>query len=263
MRIDFSPILYRDSSEWASAGSGAISGATAGLALGPIGAAVGGLIGGGIGYLEGASQKRKANQLLSANQYHPLGVPREALENQQIARNQALQGLPSQQYNQAMKNIQRQQQQALQSAQDRRSGIGLIGSIQQGSNDAIGNLDVADANARLQNQRQLIGVNNQTAGYKTQEWDRNELNRQRNYEYGQQLLGAANVNQFGALDSGLAAITNLTGRGLFGGNNRTQNPLRTGAGTGGNPYNTGVDTGNYRTPNVQAGSLNPLNLSFT
>lgn len=260
MKIDFTPIRYMDDA-WASAGTGAISGATAGLALGPIGAAVGGVVGGAVGYLEGAAQKKKANKLLAANQYHPLGVPQEAYENQQIARNQALQGLPSQQYNQAMQSIQRQQQAALAGGQDRRSGLGLIGQTQQISDDATGKLNVDDANARLQNQRQLIGVNNQMAGYKTQAWDQNEQNRQRNYEYGQQLLGAGNVNEFGAIDSGLAAITNLAGRGLFGGgNNRTTNPLRTG---GGNPQDVQVNTSNYNKPNVQGGSLNPLNLSFT
>lgn len=248
---------------WASAGTGAISGATAGLALGPIGAAAGGLIGGAVGYFEGQSQKNKANKLLSQNQYHPLGVPQEAYENQQIARNQALQGLPSQQYNQAMQSIQRQQQQALSGGQDRRAGIGLVGTTQQNSDDAMGRLGVEDANTRLQNQRQLIGVNNQMAGYKTQAWDQNEQNRQRNYQYGQTLLGAGNVNEFGAIDSGLAAITNLTGRGLFGGGYRSTNPLRQGAGTGGNPQSTQINTSNYNQPNVQGGALNPLNLSFT
>lgn len=261
MKINFHPVLFYDSSEWASAGTGAISGATAGLALGPIGAAAGGLIGGAVGYLEGASQKRKANKLLSQNQYMPLGVPREIYENQQIARNQALQGLPSQQYNQAMQSIQRQQQAAITAAQDRRSGINSIGGIQQRSDDAAANLGVADANARLENRRQLFGINNQVAGYKTQAWEQNDLNRQRNYEYGQRLLGAGNANEFGALDSGLAAITNLAGSGLFGrGNNRTINPLRNG---GGNPQDVQVNTGNYNKPNVQGGSLNPLQLSFT
>lgn len=262
MKTNFHPVLFFDDSAWASAGSGAITGATTGLAFGPIGAAVGGLIGGGIGYLEGASQKRQANKLLSQNQYKPLGVPNEIYENQQIARNQALQGLPSQQYNQAMQNIQRQQQQAIQQAGDRRAGIGSIGGIQQRADDAYANLDVANANARLENRRQLFGINNQVAGYKNEAWQQNELNRQRNYDYGQRLLGAGNANEFGALDSGLAALTNLTGRGLFG-SYRTQNPLRYGAGGGGNPNDVNVNTSNYNPPNVQGSGLNPLNLSFT
>lgn len=215
------------------------------------------VVGIGTQVYNGIKQKNEAKKLASQNQYHPMGIPREELENQQIAKNQALQGLPSQQYNMAMQNIQRQQQTALAGGQDRRAGLGLIGQTQQNTDDATGRLDVENANARLQNQRSLYGVNNQVAAYKTQDWQNNEENRQRNYNYSQQLLGASNENITGAIDSGLAAITGMAGNGLFSG----WKPLRNASGA--NPLNTKVDRSNNTTPNVQGGALNPLNLSFT
>lgn len=221
------------------------------------------VVGIGTQVYNGIKQKNEARKIASQNQYKPQGIPREELENQQIAKNQALQGLPSQQYNQAMQNIQRQQQAALAGGQDRRSGLGLVGATQQNADDATGRLDVENANARLQNQSKLFGINNQVAGYRTQEWNQNEENRQRNYNYSQQLLGAGNENITGAIDSGLAGITQLAGRGLFGGygsQGKAANPLR---GGGGNPQDTGVNTDNYNQPNVQGSGLNPLNLSFT
>lgn len=221
MRNNFDPIKYfDDGSVWGSVGSGALSGAAAGSVIGPWGTVVGGVIGAGAGLIEGENQKKKANSLLAANQYRQMGIPREELENQQIARNQALQGLPSQQYQQAMQNIQRQQQMALRGAQDRRAGIGLVGSVQQGADDAQGRLDAANANARLQNQRQLMSVNNQVAAYRGQDWRQNEANRSRNYDYGMQLLGAGNANIMGGIDTGLATLTSAYGNGLFGGEAR-------------------------------------------
>lgn len=250
--------LYFDS-VWGSVGSGAVSGATTGLVAGPWGAAVGGLVGAGLGLFEGEQQKKQSAKLLAANQFTPATVPQSALYNQQLAEQQANEGLPSQQYQMAMKNIQRQQSTAMRSAQDRRAGVGLIGQIQQGSNDSQARLDAQNAQVRLQNQQRLMGVNNQVAGYTTQAWQLNEQNRRQQYNYGMQLLGAGNENIIHGIDSGVASLMR-SGGGLFGTNNTSNNGI------------TGMDR--YSNPNLSTiapnqsslGTINPsgnaLNLTY-
>jgi hypothetical protein len=159
-----------------------------------------------------------------------------------------------------MQNIQRQQQMALRGAQDRRSGIGLVGSIQQGSNDAQGKLDAANANARLANQRQLMGVNNQVAAYRSRDWRQNEANRSRNYDYGMQLLGAGNANIMGAVDTGLASLTQAYGQGLFGGRSSRSGSYPS---AGLSSVNSGLAPGYGSLGTTPEPPLKPLNVSFT
>ena len=82
----------------------------------------------GIG--KGAVQNGKANRLLKSLQYPDEQVPQEVLANQKMAQMNALTGLPSQQYQQMSQNIQRNTNNAIAEASDRRSGIGTIGAIQ-------------------------------------------------------------------------------------------------------------------------------------
>lgn len=180
------------------------AGATAGGLLGgPIGAGLGGLLGGAIGLFTGASQKRKARNIL--NQPYPeYKIPTEVTQA-------ASEGLPSEQYAQAMRNIQRQQSAAISQAQDRRSGLGAIGKTQQLSNDAMLNLDVANAKARQQNQLRL-------GTYRDKAWDWNVKNKyNRDFNYGMNLLGAGNQNFSGGLDRIGGGLGLLAGGGAFKG----------------------------------------------
>lgn len=209
---------YSNNQLWGSVGTGALGGATAGLAFGPVGAAVGGLIGGGVSLIEGETQKKKANSLLG--QPRPgYNIPKEVLDNQQISQNLALTGLPSAQYEQAMKNIQRQSNQAISSAQDRRAGIGLIGTIQQKANDATANLDAKNAEARRKNIGTLLQQNQNVAGYRDKQFDWNKKQKyQQDYNYGMSLLGAGNQNIVGGIDKGVAGLMRSGAfNGLFGG----------------------------------------------
>ena len=115
---------------------------TAGVAQG-----AGALISGITGFF----QRRQAKKLLAQNPYPTEAIPEGVQANQQIAQNLANEGLPSQQYQQGVKNIERSQNAALAAATDRRSAVGQIGAIQGQTNDAMANLDVANAQARLQN----------------------------------------------------------------------------------------------------------------
>lgn len=163
------------------------------------------------------SQKRKAKKALKEAGKET--VSQELLANQRMAKERAAEGLPSEQYANAMKNIQRSQLTALKGARDRRGGLASIGEIQQGTNDAYLDLDIADANAKRDNERILMAVNNQVGGKKDNMWERQ-------YNYGMSLLGASNQNWIGAFDSAGAAGGGLAsgligngGRGSAAGNN--------------------------------------------
>lgn len=191
----------------------------------PWGAIAGG-IGGLISSITGAIQKRKGNKLLRQIGESPLeAIPTEILENQAQARINANQGLPSEQYAQAQKNIQRQQMLQLKGATDRRGGLLTLAANQDAANNALGDLDVANANARLRNQNTLYGINQNVAGWKDKVWQNNVKNVwDRKYNYAQSLLGSGNVNFGQGLDQlGSAAAMYGASGGFGNGGNRRRN----------------------------------------
>lgn len=180
--------------------------------IGGIASGVGGFIKGIIG----SGQKHKGRKLLKSLTDPVESVPQEEIENQNLARQQAATGLPSEQYANAMKNIQRSQLMAIRGAHDRRGGLGLIGGIQQGTNDATLNLDVADAKQKLANQNNLMNVNNRLSTWKDKVWQNNvrdKYNRDRSYAMG--LIGSGNQNISSGLDSAISG-TGMAANGLFG-----------------------------------------------
>lgn len=204
-----------------------------GASLGSFGGPLGSLIGAGAGALlggiTGLFQKKKANQILGQNPYPTEAVPNEVLANQQLAQNMALEGMPSEQYSAAEKDIQRQQNAAIRSATDRRSGVQLTGAIQQQSDDATAKLNAESAAMRRQNQLNLQTVNNQVAGWRDKVWDWNQRQKYlQNYQYGQSLLGQGNANMFSGADKLLGGLTQGYASGMFTRNGRA--PI---SGTGG------------------------------
>lgn len=194
--------------------SGIESGAGAGALFGPVGSGIGAVAGGLISGITGLFQKHKANKLL-ANLHRPQYViPNEVLQNQKQAQLNANQGLPSEQYNQGIQNIARQQNSALQRATDRRGGLLAVAGTQQAGNDASLNLDVANANARLKNQNTLYGVNNQVAGYRDKAFQINQMQPyQQDRSYAMGLLGAGNQNLVSGIDKVASGALMAGGRG--------------------------------------------------
>lgn len=177
---------------------------------------IAGLASGLISGIAGIGQKRKANKWLNSHQQPMESVPAEVLQNQSNAIRDAAQGMPSEQYAQAMKNIQRQQLMALRGANDRRGGLMALSGIQQAGNDALLNLDAKSAAIRMANKQNLQNVNNQVAGWKDKVWQNNINNPyQRDRNYNMSLLGMGNQNLFGGLDKGLAGLGGI-GMNLFG-----------------------------------------------
>jgi len=178
----------------------------------------------GYGIYSGIRQKNKAKKELERlNREKPIEtVPQDVLDNQQMAKIRAQTGLPSEQYNQAMKDINRQQSRSLKRATDRGMGLGLVAALDDNANRAIERLGVENAKARTQNERVLMDVNSQIANWKKGIYDRNV--RQvwdRNYDYNMGLQGQGNQNIANAINSaiGLAGNVALT-KGTNTGNGR-------------------------------------------
>lgn len=201
------------------------------------------IIGGALGGLIGGGQRKKARTSLAGMQYPIEQIPDEVLQNQNQANQMAGQGLPSEQYNKSMRDIQRQQLMMLRRGQDRRGGLMVLPGVLAAGNDATLNLNAADADRRIGNQRYAQTVNNQVAGWKSDLFDKNVRQKyDRDYNYNMSLLGAGNENLFGGLDRGIAGLGEL-GAGLFGGTRRrrtgglttNQYPAASGGRTYGSP----------------------------
>lgn len=222
-----------------SMSSGGGGGSSPGQALSNVG---GGLISGVAGLL----QRKKAKKLLrEAGEQPSYQIPQEILRNQKMAEQSANEGLPSQQYNNAMKNIQRSQVSALSGALDRRSALMALPRIQQQANDAYSNLDVADANARMQNQKTLYGIGAQTAQYRDKSYQINQYQPwERKYNYGMQLLGAGNQNLIGGLEKFAGGAGMLLGGSGSGSNSSSSSKKSSTSSSSGDYYDPAYIPGN-------------------
>src|SRR5882724_12803411 len=112
-------------------------GASLGSVVPGVGTLIGGIGGAAIGLASGLFGKKKANNLLKQNPYPNEAMPSEVTANQQIAEGAATEGMPSEQYQQAQRNIQRNQAASMAAASTTAGGaVRNIGAIQQASNDA-------------------------------------------------------------------------------------------------------------------------------
>lgn len=150
-----------------------------------------------IGFFKGRKQKREGQALLKQTEGRE--IPEAALENKRIATQMSQEGMPSQQYELAKRNIDRNNVSAILASNNRRGGLGLIPRILAGTNDAYLRLDANNANIQNQNKRTLMGVNSQIGGYQNQKY-------QGDYNYAQSLIGAGNDNQNNALDTAISGV---------------------------------------------------------
>lgn len=194
-------------------------GASLGSVVPGVGTLIGGIGGAALGLASGLFGKKKANNILRQNPYPQEGMPSEITANQQIAQNAANEGMPSEQYQAAQRNIQRNQAAALSAASTTPGGaVNNVGAIQQASNDATGNLNAQSAEMRRQNIGQLIGVNQQAASWKDKLFDWNQRQKYiQNYNYGMGLLGQSNQNMLSGADRLLGTAAGSFASGLFGG----------------------------------------------
>lgn len=125
----------------------------------------------GVKYIKGRRDAKK-----DAKARPKYEIPEEVKQNLTQAQQMALQGLPEEQKQQYLTNLQRGSAQALASSASRRGGLSGIATINQQQNDAYGNLAAMDAQARSENQQRLMGARQTMADYKDQSFQFNKIN---------------------------------------------------------------------------------------
>lgn len=200
-----------------------------GLGLGAISSMAGNIGAGATGLLSGITgffQKKQGNKLNAQNPFPTEGIPSEVLANQQIAQGAATQGLPSEEYQQAQKNIQKNQAAAISSAATSPGGaVRNLGAIEEMSNEATGKLDAENAEARRQNTAQLLGVNNQVASWKDKLFDWNKRAKyEQDRQYAMSLIGAGNANMIAGADKLIGGLVGAGASGALAGGTKPTAP---------------------------------------
>ena len=176
------------------------------------------LLSGVISGISGLSQKAKAKKMAKDNVRPTYEIPTEIKENQAKAKAMADTGLQGTQLAQAQKNIERSQQGAISQAVDRRGGLNAVGAIQQGSNDAYGNLAAQDTAQRMANISNLMSQNKVMASYRDKAFGYNQDQKyQENAAAVRAMTAAGNQNIGNAANSVLQAGATAAAGGLFGG----------------------------------------------
>jgi hypothetical protein len=124
----------------------------------------------------GLHQYYKGKRMRDKNKRPTYEIPQEIQQNLSQAQQMALQGIPEEQKQQYLTNLQRGSAQALASSGSRRGGLAGIAGINQQQNDAYGNLMSMDAQARFQNQGVLMGQRQAMADYRDQAFQVNKMN---------------------------------------------------------------------------------------
>lgn len=161
-------------------------------------------IAGGIGVLgklwSGFSQKNQANKIAKNNPRGVQTVQSEYQQNVNDAELMAKNGMPSQQYNNALNNIGRNQAGGLRLA-SRKGGTSGIASILRAGNDATANLDVQDSIQKNRNMLNLLQERRVLGGQKQAAWNWNTRDKYlENLAKEQALRGAGNQNLAGAFN---------------------------------------------------------------
>lgn len=125
--------------------------------------------------LFGLHQYLEGKKIAKGNNRPTYEIPPEIAQNLSQAQQQALQGLPEEQKQQYISNLQRSSAYGLSQLGSRKAGLSGIAAINQNQNDAYGNLLAQDSAARMQNQQQLYGQRQNMADYKTQAFQFNKV----------------------------------------------------------------------------------------
>lgn len=155
--------------------------------------------------IKGAKQKREARAIQAQ-------ADAQEAANLSEANRMARVGLPEAQYQRQLQQIYRQQALGLSSLRDRRSALAGVPSLQQGTTDALMNLNAQDAAVRRQAESAALGQANRRAGLTGQRADQVRSS-------GEALTGAAIQNLSNA------AITSSV---LYGSGGGTDYGMRTG-----------------------------------
>jgi hypothetical protein len=202
--------------------------------------------GGGAQTTLGAAQMAYGLYKAKHNKRPTYEIPQEAQQNLNLAKQQAMEGLPEEQKQAYLDNLNRSAGYSLSNMTSRRGGLAGLGQIDQQMNQGYGNLLAMDSQARQQNIGRVFEQNQNMANYRDQAFQFNKVNPY--YETlaeSQALQGAGMQNIGSGFNSGAGASMNYGGgasNGSTGKQFSTQNP------------NSMTGMQNYN-PNSQNGSL--------
>ena len=178
--------------------------------------------------VSGIVQASKGRKLAKANVRPQYEIPKEFQQNVAMAENMARTGLPQEQYNNQLNNIQRNQAGALGSFGRRGGATGSLASIVRAGNDATNNLVSQDAQARMQNQRFAFGQRGIMGQQRLAKWDWDKRQKyQENAQAASALQSAGRQNMMGALD-GLSSLGQTAIMGGMGGGSKGVSALQKG-----------------------------------
>lgn len=150
----------------------------------------------------GAWQYFKGKQEEKNNPRPTYQIPDEIKQNLSQAQMMALEGLPAEQKQQYIQNLQRTSNFALNAMSSRKSGLAGLSGLVQNQNDAYGNLLSQDSAARQQNRQMAMQQGQVMANYKDSAYQQNQSNPY--YEktaQAQAMQGAGLKNIFGGIQS--------------------------------------------------------------
>lgn len=177
------------------------------LAIGGVSAGVGTLF----SIYQGLHQQSEANKIQKNLKQPQYQIPKEFIENKNLARQMAQLGLPQAQYNNELNQINGNQASAVAAASRSANPGAAISAIQGQFNAATNNLNAEDAAARQNNQRYYIDQNGQLGGQKLAQQQANVFDPYtQHYNEAQALKGAGMQN----VNTGLQDLTQLGGYAL-------------------------------------------------
>ena len=207
-----------------AAGAAGAAGGAAGAAAAPLSMGLS-LIPSAVGLIGGLLQTAHAKKLAQQNLFPTQQVGSEYYQNQALAQRQAQSGMPAQQYNNQMNQINQGQANGMAGLQGRGSAVGGIGALTARTDQAGANLNAQDASMRTNNLKGLMQAN-ATIGQQKQaafDWNQkqqysNNAAAARNYQ------GAGTQNIFNAAqDVGKLGV--LGQLGYWGGNVHNRMPV--------------------------------------
>jgi len=180
---------------------------------------------------KGISDKHTANQIDKGNPFPTENVQPEYQENVNQAQQMAQTGLPEQQYNNQLNNIQRNQAGGLMAISRSANPGANVASILRTGNDSTNTLNAQDAMMRNRNLLNLLNQRMQLAQQKDKAWDWNHQQRYlQNLAKANAYRSAGNQSINSGVSEAAGTVTAANGAGAFSGG---------GGGMGGGGYSGG------------------------
>lgn len=132
--------------------------------------------GGGATVTLGAAQTLYGMYKQKRNKRPTYEIPSEVQQNLNQAQQESLQGMPEEQKQQYLSNLQRSNAYALSQSSSRKGGLQGIEAINDQQNMSYANMLAMDSQARQANKDKLYGMRSTMGGYKDQAFQLNKLN---------------------------------------------------------------------------------------